>query len=78
MADDRLKEAVDIVAHHALFQTISHEAGDLWESYPEVGEYDWEAVQDRITELLQPFRVDRESFEAAYEFLEQRAESHVD
>ena len=76
MADDKTAEAVDIVAHH--FITIAadsvmdregQEAG-----YSEFREDDWELVQRRVMEIVDNMKPDPIGFEAAYEYLERRAE----
>jgi hypothetical protein len=70
MADNRLSEAIDIVARGALTKQ-AREAE--WEDYPEIGENDWRAVCDRMDELANGPTGDE--FEAAYQFLTERAEA---
>jgi hypothetical protein len=47
---------------------------DLWELYPEIGEYDWEKVEGEIKRILDNIEPGTEEFKAAYEFLEGRTE----
>lgn len=73
MADDKTAEAVDIVAHHVIANIVGR-AEDTWEWYPELGEYDWQAIDERITAIIMNMMPDKIGFEAAYEYLERRAE----
>lgn len=70
------EEAREIVASHLAACAVT-DALDrqvvAWADFPEIGEHDWAAVDRRIRELLEPFRVDRERFTAAYEVLAARA-----
>lgn len=75
MADDRLVEAIDIVARRAIWSLIDNELGDLWgDEYADIGEHDWVRVEERIEAITDLLRPDPTEFEAAYEFLEARAE----
>lgn len=64
-------EAIDIVARHVL-ACMAAEGVD-WEDYPEIGEYDWERVADRI-DVIAPFP-DAEQSERAYAHLTEPAPS---
>jgi hypothetical protein len=76
MADDRLAVAVDIVAKRVI-HTLLHtaEAEDQWENYPQVGLHDWQEVEARIARLADEINPDDETFKAAYEFLDARADA---
>ena len=64
MADNRVTEAVDVVARWAL--SLS------WEDFPEIGEHDWDAIAARAAAIVDCPSVDE--YEAAYEFLAARAD----
>jgi len=72
VADDRLAQAIDIVARHALARAAIEVIEDGWGFYDEVGEQDWHAIAERVEELA-PFP-DLATYEAAYGFLTERAE----
>lgn len=72
MADDRVREAVDVVARHVI-RDVMERADDEWESYPEIGEYDWMEVEERIKEIVHTLAPPTDTYKAAYEFLESRA-----
>lgn len=76
MADDRLDVAVDVVARDLIAKVVREYGGDQWDSYPEIGEHDWERIDKRALELAA--QVDGEQYLAAYEFLESRANKDVD
>lgn len=62
-----LNQAVDLVARKAL-----HDGEPEWESYPDIGENDWERVMARVEALKA--ETPWEQFSAAYDFLTARAE----
>lgn len=68
---EKLKAAIDTVARQLIYKTASD--GD-WEDFPEIGEYDWDAVSRRAQELLDSIRHSTEAFNAAYALLEARAD----
>lgn len=79
MADDRVKEAVDIVARNVIHNLMLHSdlLDELWgDEYPEVGENDWDRVKARVTEIVGPlYAYSEETYRAAYDFLDARADA---
>ena len=76
MSDNRVAEAVDIVARGVIVRLAEWGLGDAWGDHcPDIGEYDWERVDERIKTLLSQTRPDRDAFEAANQFLASRAEN---
>lgn len=75
MADPKVKEAVEIVARHALTRAV-HDwlDGDAWGDYPELMGEDWEAVADRVREITHKYAPAKEEYEGAYDLLMKRAE----
>lgn len=73
MADDKLAEAVDIVARHLIYAVLDH-ASEEWENYPEIDENDWMAIEGRALNLASNMSPTTEEFGAAYDYLERRAE----
>ena len=70
--DDQLDQALITVAMHAAATAVR----DLkWEDYPDVGEYDWNAVR-RLLKDLHPFPP-AALFDAAYGYLETRTRAEV-
>lgn len=68
--------AVDIVARHVIARmTDMYEQGEQWENYPEVGQFDWERVENRVGQLTQ--YPDENDYKAAYAFLVARADDKV-
>jgi hypothetical protein len=74
MADEKTAEAVDIVARDLVASVVDAEIGTQWENYPDIGEHDWEAVDKRAMEIIDNLRPAKNGYEAAYEYLERRAE----
>jgi len=72
MTDDRLAQAIDIMARHAIAYFSERGIGDAWEFYPEIGENDWETIQERVIQLA-PYP-DRATYQAAYDYLTERAD----
>ncbi|HEY8663142.1 MAG TPA: hypothetical protein VIL68_05950 [Propionibacteriaceae bacterium] len=66
MADNRVAEAVDIVARWALAHDIE------WADYPEICERDFDAILVQAALIVACPSVDE--YEAAYDFLAARAE----
>jgi hypothetical protein len=75
--DERLAEAVDTLARHAAWRAVD-QAVVLeyieWADYPDVGAYDWEAIQKRVQAIAGSIKPTKEQRDAAYEFLRGRAE----
>jgi hypothetical protein len=78
VADNRVAEAIEIVAREVARRALDSGYATAPEraNYPEVGERDWNA----ITLILDRWRdefydVPVEAFEAAYQFLDQRADA---
>ena len=70
--EEQLARDIDTVARHALWRAADDICADGWDLYPDLGLYDWEAVQRRVTELAS--YPDYEAYLAAYERLAARAE----
>jgi hypothetical protein len=70
MADDPTKHAIDVIAHRVIATSVQTE----WGYYSEIGEHDWLAVVARVGQLVESFEPDLETFNAAYEHLEHRAQ----
>lgn len=72
-------EAIDTVARHALrnavFSAIASGRTD-WGDYPELSEADWELVAFRARQLADAVDRDRETYNAAYDLLTERAGEH--
>lgn len=75
MADNRLAEAIDVIAKQAIKSATDDHPGYAvsWENYPEIGEEDWARVVERIDELTGLMAPDQAQFEAAYDYLTERA-----
>jgi hypothetical protein len=82
VADDRLNEAIDIVARNVVHNILVHDDNVLdeeWgDNYPEIGEHDWDRIKQRVREigrnpLINPYN--EETYAAAYEFLDARADA---
>ena len=67
--DEALVVVARKVAHNMLSDT------DLWELYPEVGEYDWEQIEELIGQMVA--EVDHQEFLEAYALLESAAEEQT-
>jgi hypothetical protein len=65
-------EAIDIVARRALAYAADDIADEAWDMYPEIGEFDWEAVAGRVRALAP--HPPHETYLEAYAFLKARAE----
>lgn len=75
MGDNRLAEAVDIVAKRALRNAASApDCEPLWEDYPDIGEHDWALVEERLHDLVELIAPDEGTFEAAYDYLKERSD----
>jgi hypothetical protein len=78
--DTELGSAIEAVARDliakALAQAINFENVG-WEDYGDIGGRDYEAVVKRAEELAELIRRPAEVFEAAYDFLTERAEEPV-
>lgn len=62
------KAALDTIARHALAGCIEH-AGLDWGNYPELDEYTWDAVVDRVRALVGSIQPTTEQYDAAYQHL---------
>lgn len=71
-ADWQLDSDLTIIAMHAMANAAERVLADGWEFYPELGEYDWQAVHDKI-KAAHPFP-DHAAYLAAYDRLSARAE----
>jgi hypothetical protein len=61
------EEAIDIVARYALIEEGREEM--QWDSYPEIGEHNWNRVLEAAHEFAQKMRPSEELFKAAYQLL---------
>ena len=71
MADNRLSEAVNIVARWVIAGVVNNYVD--WSDYPELGEYDWARVIVRIDEIAG--KPSGDEYEAAYEYLVTRVDN---
>ncbi|HEY8662472.1 MAG TPA: hypothetical protein VIL68_02540 [Propionibacteriaceae bacterium] len=71
MADNRVEEAVNVVARRILADSACNVE---WGDYPEIGMSDWDLVIARLDEIASkpPSPIE---YEAAYDFLAARADS---
>lgn len=66
--------AARVVARHVIASAVMDRCGEMWELYPEIGQYDWDAVCDEVGNVLRAnVRTPLDEFEEAYEILRQRA-----
>lgn len=75
--DTRVADAIDMVAHNiaGLLLTSAAELESVeWEDYPEIGEYDFVAVMERVESIAKAMRPTTAQFSAAYDFLAERAD----
>lgn len=71
---DGLEKSIDIVARHILGRLVdSDDLGEMWELYPEIGSDDWERVVEVVQELVPEIHPTDSTYEAAYNFLAERA-----
>ena len=63
-------QAIELVARHALANR-AEEVSTEWDFYPEIGEYDWRKVVDRVSALA-PYPTSTEYLRAS-EMLARRA-----
>jgi hypothetical protein len=77
MADDRVTEARLIVAKRVISNALDadYPMAPEWSNYPEVGEADWAAVAQFIATHRAHLVPTDEEFEAAYDFLDARADA---
>lgn len=61
-----------IIGMHFVAGAVENALTGAWESYPELGEYDWQAIADRV-KAAHPYP-DQGAYLAAYRRLEARAE----
>lgn len=78
MADNRVAEAIDIVARRIVFDRVTAfldegQFMDSWAEYPEIGEQDFEEVTKRATALVVRLAPDDAEYDGAYKFLTSRA-----
>ena len=64
-----VERATDIVARQFMANVADHIE---WEDIPNIGEFDYERIVERIREIAQPWIVN--DFDAAITMLEKRAE----
>ncbi|MGB3443966.1 MAG: hypothetical protein WBA97_34960 [Actinophytocola sp.] len=73
--------AVETVASHLAASAVADaiEGGLVsWGDFPEIGQYDWDAVTTRMRDLVAPLLTDRERFTSAYQVLANRANKEAD
>jgi hypothetical protein len=68
-------DAIGVVARHVAAYLIEQEVGEAWESFPEIGEDDWQDVVDRVGRMVR--FPDRDAYAAAYALLQSRAQGNV-
>jgi hypothetical protein len=70
-----VEQAIDTVARRLVMRRAdAFESQIDWEDFADVGEFDWERVQNRAAELTKELDRGQGPFEAAYELLKRRAE----
>ena len=75
--EDTSDPAIDAVARWALHNATERWTEEGWGDHlPEVGEYDYDRIEERMTELL-PRDVTFAEFEAAHKVLADRAETEI-
>lgn len=78
MADDKVQEALVIVMKRVMHAALDtgYATAPEWDNYPEIGESDWHAIE-RMIDTYRNGHIDvtQESYDAAYEFLSQRADA---
>ena len=67
--------AVEVVARMAIFGALDNIE---WGDYPEIGEYDWQQVQDRIAVISCGLKPLHDDYIEAYAVLESRAEKEAE
>lgn len=72
VADNRVEEAINVIARVILGKAVADARDDGWQDYPELGEYDWDRVVERAKEIAADPSFDE--FEAAYDFLTNRGD----
>ena len=70
-------DPIEVVASAVVANLVEAEIGELWELYPEIGEHDWLAVQERATARAKEIHPGSAPFLAAYAQLEGRAETET-
>jgi len=71
-ATAKVRAAINVIARQVLWAAADDEPLGWWENYPEIGEDDWSAVMNEISDLTPPPAPD--VVEAAYELLKMRAD----
>lgn len=71
MTESNLDKALTVIAQQVLAH-LSEAAKYEWENYPEVGEFDWDAVLDKVADLAS--FPDADDYRTAYNLLATRAE----
>lgn len=73
-ADEKRRQAVDTVAASIIDRAARNGLVYLgWEHYPGLGTDPWNAVAARVTEVLDAWRPSEQQYQAAYDYLAQRA-----
>lgn len=77
MSDDKAAEAAKIVADFVIAAALREDypIAPEWENYPDVGEYDWGQIAQRVATVRDTYEPDAEAYEAALNFLEARADA---
>jgi len=68
------KDAIDIVARHALIYLVEQFLSDEWDAYPDIGEDDWETIVEAAHALV--VEPSEAAYDKAYEFLAARADNN--
>ncbi len=63
-------DAIDVVARRLIWNLVASEADSRWDSYPDIGEQDWERIVARACELAEH----PASYDSAYDLLARRAQ----
>lgn len=62
-------DAIDVVARRLIADLVANEVGSRWDSYPDVGEHDWERIVARARMLAEH----PTEYASAYDLLTRRA-----
>jgi len=73
MSADRARE---VIASHLVASAVRDALSNelvRWEDFPDIGEFDWAAIETRMDQLIAPMSTTQDRFTAAYEVLAGRA-----
>lgn len=69
----RLDNAIQVVSRRVACNLLNEDAlQDAWDSYAEVGQYDWELIEKAAIARIRELNPSDEVYEAAYDYLTSR------